>query len=367
MTDVATCGIYAQLCCRHSDTFTLDVEFTLSHQKTTAIFGPSGSGKTTLLRCLAGFTASQGTVSVNGQHWQQGNYCLAVHQRPLAYVFQEASLFAHLNVEQNLQYARKRAPKSQPFASWQQVVELLGLAPLLKHKPDQLSGGERQRVAIARALLKQPAILFMDEPLAALDSERKTEVLAYIQTLQREFSLTIVYVTHSLDEIAQLADDLLVIEDGKVLAHGPVSQVASDITFAKKAYHQASSILSGQVIKIDTEYQLAQVHCGCGDFWIRNTAFTMHQSVRLRLLASDISIARERPSSSTILNSLEATVMAIDATASQPMSLVTLKSLSSQSAEDLLLAQITRKSLDTLGLATGQRVWAQIKSVAIVR
>ncbi len=210
-------SIKANITCNIHDTFTLNIDTVIASGKTTAIFGPSGSGKTTFLRCLAGLTSCDGEIKVASTHWQSGSLHLPPHKRPVGFVFQEASLFEHLNVEQNLRYAQKRAQKRELVASWDDVVDLFELAPLLSQQSTSLSGGERQRVAIARALLSQPDILFMDEPLASLDNERKTEALKYLQRLQQKYAFTLVYVTHSLDEIAQLADDLLVIESGKVL------------------------------------------------------------------------------------------------------------------------------------------------------
>lgn len=355
-------GIEAKITCNVHDSFTLNIDTVIASGKTTAIFGPSGSGKTTLLRCLAGLAPCDGEIKVASTHWQSSSARLPPHKRPVGFVFQEASLFEHLNVEQNLRYAQKRAQKREIVASWDDVVDLFELAPLLSQHSTSLSGGESQRVAIARALLSQPDILFMDEPLASLDNERKIEALKYLQRLQQRFAFTLLYVTHSLDEIAQLADDLLVIEAGKLLIHDSVETVFNHTNFANKDYNQASSLISGAVTEIDSQYQLACVNTACGDFWIADNNYRIGDNKRLRLLASDISIAPERASKSSILNCVEAVITEMDADHAKPLALICLASEGQP-----LLAQITRKSLDALKLHKGQNVWAQIKSVAIAR
>ena len=355
-------SIKANITCNIHDTFTLNIDTVIASGKTTAIFGPSGSGKTTFLRCLAGLAPCDGEIKVASTHWQSGTLRLPPHKRPVGFVFQEASLFEHLNVEQNLRYAQKRAQKREIVASWDDVVDLFELAPLLGQPSTSLSGGERQRVAIARALLSQPDILFMDEPLASLDNERKTEALKYLQQLQQKYAFTLVYVTHSLDEIAQLADDLLVIESGKVLIHDTIDKVFSHVNFANKDYNQASSVISGAVTELDPQYRLACINTACGDFWIADNNYRIGDNKRLRLLASDISIAPERPSKSSILNCVEAMITEMDTDHIKPLALICLASEGQP-----LLAQITRKSLDALKLHQGQKVWAQIKSVAIAR
>lgn len=184
--------------------FTLDVDLSLPCHGVTALFGPSGSGKTTLLRCIAGLErAPQGFLAVNGEIWQDGKHWLPTHMRPLGYVFQEASLFSHLSVMGNLRYGLKRLSDDQ-HKSLDQVIELLGIEHLLDRKPDRLSGGERQRVGIARALAVRPRILLMDEPLAALDLQRKQEILPYLERLHEELAIPVLYVSHSPDEVARL-------------------------------------------------------------------------------------------------------------------------------------------------------------------
>jgi molybdate transport system ATP-binding protein len=203
--------------------FVLDVDLSLPGRGVTALFGHSGSGKTTLLRCIAGLErAPLGRLAVDGEVWQDASQWLPPHKRPIGYVFQEASLFAHLTVMGNLHYGLKRL-RCAPRISLDQAIELLGIGHLLDRKPDTLSGGERQRVGIARALAVSPRLLLMDEPLAALDLKRKQEILPYLERLHDELEIPVLYVSHSPDEVTRLADHLVAMEGGRVVAYGPLA------------------------------------------------------------------------------------------------------------------------------------------------
>lgn len=353
-------AIKAQIQCVWNDSFQLDLDVELASHKVTAIFGPSGSGKTTILRCLAGFSPCKGLIIVNGHVWQNEHKTLETHRRTLAYVFQEPSLFSHLTVKENLLFAQKRARRKKAIVNFDELIPLMQLTTLLDQFPYQLSGGEKQRVAIARALLAQPDILLMDEPLAALDGKRKLDILRYLQTLQKRFHLTVIYVSHSISEIAQIADDVLVLESGKVISKGPVTDIFSQMEVVKKEFQQASSVILGQVVSVDAEHFLAKIRCRCGVFWVANDQLTMGESIRLHLLASDVSVALTQPSQSSILNVIESTVAEIDFQVDSPYVFVALANNG-----DRFLAKITRKSLSHLGLVVGQQVWAQVKSVAI--
>jgi molybdate transport system ATP-binding protein len=211
------------------DDFVLDVDLALPAKGVTVLYGQSGSGKTTLLRCLAGLVhAPGGVLSVDGDQWQGDELFVPTHKRPIGYVFQEPSLFEHLTVEGNLSYAQKRvdlAGSSGSVLSSKEVIELLGIENLMQRKPNQLSGGEKQRVAIARALFSQPELLLMDEPLASLDTQRKREILPYLEKLRLELKIPIVYVTHSIDELSRLADWVVVLDQGRVVANGSLADV----------------------------------------------------------------------------------------------------------------------------------------------
>jgi ABC-type sulfate/molybdate transport systems ATPase subunit len=210
--------------------FTLDVDLELPSRGITALFGHSGSGKTTLLRCIAGLERpSNGYLAIDGALWQDDASFLPTHRRPIGYVFQEASLFPHLSVQGNLDYGAKRCGCRPTSADFQKVIDLLGIGALLDRKPDRLSGGERQRVAIARALLTAPRLLLMDEPLAALDLARKNEILPYLERLHDELEIPVLYVSHAPDEVARLADHLVVMDGGSAVAQGPLADVLSRI------------------------------------------------------------------------------------------------------------------------------------------
>lgn len=229
--------------------FELDVAFSASGKGVTALFGRSGSGKTTLLRWIAGLIPSrQGTLYVNDEPWEDTEKGIfrPAHRRSVGYVFQEAGLFPHLSVAENLYYGMRRIPKNVIPPSFDQIVELLGINKFLERSPLDLSGGEKQRVAIARSLLMAPSILLLDEPLAALDSTSKHEILPYLESLKAEMKIPIIYVSHSVDEITLLADHIIIIESGRVLESGSKNLLAPKLqvnTFAPKKYPWAVSFI----------------------------------------------------------------------------------------------------------------------------
>lgn len=205
--------------------FNLDVDLRLPATGINVLFGRSGSGKTSLLRCMAGLDRTpHGFMQLAETVWQDDAAFVAVHQRQIGYIFQDANLFEHLTARQNLEYAKRRAVKNADI-EFDRLVELLGIGALLERYPVQLSGGERQRVAMARALLTGPKLLLMDEPLASLDVERKQEILPYLERLAAQFTIPIVYVTHSMDEVARLADHLVIIDAGRVVAQGSLAEI----------------------------------------------------------------------------------------------------------------------------------------------
>ena len=250
--------------------FRLDVDLALPGRGITALFGPSGCGKTTVLRALAGLERAQGRVVIAGEVWQDDatGVFMPTHQRPIGYVIQEAALFPHLDVQRNLVYGRRRIAADHRKIALEQAVELLGIGHLLTRKPATLSGGERQRVAIARALLTSPRLLLMDEPLAALDASRKAEILPYLERLHGELAMPIVYVTHAMDEVARLADHLVLMRAGSVLAAGPLSELLARTDLPLAQADDAGVVIDAVVAAHDAPYHLTRLQLPAGGLWI---------------------------------------------------------------------------------------------------
>jgi len=341
--------------------FTLDVDLTLPGSGVTAIFGRSGSGKTTLLRVIAGLErARQGYVSFNGEVWQDAGRFLPVHKRPLGYVFQEASLFPHLSVQKNLHFGLKRY-KTEGTVSLDHVIELLGIDHLLERKTDCLSGGERQRVAIARALAVSPRILLMDEPLSALDTARKQEILPYLERLRDELHIPILYVSHSPTEVSRLADHLVVLDGGRVAAQGPLVETLANTDFPLCAGKDRAVVLDGVVAERDEAWHLMRVEFAGGSLWSRDRGIPTGRRVRLLVPSSGASISLERHSDSSILNSLPGRVETVLDGEHPGLSLVQVRI-----GESKLLVRATKRSLAALALEPGQAVWVQVKSASVM-
>ncbi|NMZ46469.1 molybdenum ABC transporter ATP-binding protein [Pseudomonas oryzihabitans] len=348
---------------RHAD-FVLDVDLALPGRGVTALFGPSGSGKTSCLRCVAGLEpAARGRLVVAEETWQDSDRGLFLppHRRALGYVFQDANLFEHLDVRRNLLFGWRRVAPAARRLELEQVVELLGIEGLLARMPARLSGGERQRVGIARALLTSPRLLLMDEPLAALDAERKAEILPYLERLTRELALPILYVSHAPDEVARLADHLVLLERGRVLASGPTTEVLARLDLPIALADDAGVVLEGRVLGHDPDYGLLSLGLsGEQRVLLAHAPLPPGQALRIKVLARDVSLSLERQHSS-ILNVLPATVAEIAPTRSPAQVLLRL-----DLGGTALLARITRYSLERLALQPGSRVWAQLKSVAVL-
>ena len=342
--------------------FLLDVDLRLPAAGVTALVGASGCGKTTVLRALAGLERAQGRVSVDGQTWQDDalGLFLPPHRRPLGYVIQESALFPHLNVARNIDYGRRRSADRGRIAL-DQVLALLGIESLLPRLPATLSGGERQRVAIARALATGPRLLLMDEPLAALDSARKAELLPYLERLQRELQLPMVYVTHAIDEAARLADHLVMLKDGRMQAAGPLAELMARPDLPLTRPDDAGVVIAGQVQSIDEPYGLACVAFDGGSLWVGQAGAGLGQRVRARVLARDISVTRQRPLQTSVLN-----VLPVHLSALQFEGHTALLSLRAATGGTPLLARITRRSCDALALQPGDALYAQIKAVALM-
>ena len=354
--------IQARLQLQHTG-FRLDVDVRLPGTGITALFGPSGCGKTTCLRSVAGLERAQGRVIVNDQVWQDDatGQWLPTHQRALGYVFQEASLFPHLSARGNLEYGLKRTPAPRRKVQLEQAVDLLGLSHLLERSPATLSGGERQRVAIARALATSPQLLLMDEPLSALDAQRKAEVLPYLEGLQRHLNIPVIYVSHAQDEVARLAQHVVLLQNGKVVFSGDTANAMAQTDHPMTPASEAACLVQGRIIDYDPRDHLSTVALEGGQLFISGTAGRQVGDVlRLRVLARDVSIALQASASSSILNRVNAHITGLHAD-SPGHALLTL-----QAGSTTLLARVSARSVRELQLQPGQTVIAQIKSVALL-
>ena len=341
--------------------FVLNVDLALPDRGVTAIFGPSGCGKTTLLRAIAGLERDpNGFCRVDGALWQAGSRFLAPHHRPLGFVFQEASLFPHLSVRRNLEYGLKRVSRHQRRVTLSEAVALLGIESLLERRPHGLSGGERQRVAIARALLTSPRLLLMDEPLAALDRASKGEILPYLERLHDELAMPLLYVSHAPDEVARLADHLVLLDNGRVRAAGPIGELLTRLDLAREQGADAEAIIEARVAGHDETYHLSHLDFAGGRFSVVRNTLPIGHTTRLRVLARDVSITLQPQTGTSILNIFPATID--DLAEEGPAQMLVRLDI----AGIPVLARVTRKSVSALALAPGKQVFAQVKAVALL-
>jgi molybdate transport system ATP-binding protein len=346
--------------------FSLDAGFTAPARGVTALFGPSGCGKTTVLRCIAGLQRLNGLCIIAGEVWQDRDGAfLPTHRRPLGYVFQEASLFPHLSVRRNLLFGAPRQDLGAGGATiaFDEVVELLGITSLLDRSPGKLSGGERQRVAIGRALLSQPKLLLMDEPLSALDRATKDEILPFLERLRDRLSLPIIYITHSIAEVERLADQIVLIEKGRVIGAGPLEEIESDPALPLAVARDAAVTLDGVIEARDEAYGLVTLKVRGGSLVAPAAEGTVGERRRIRVIAGDVSLTRAAPAPSSILNVLPARIVSmkpIDAN-----EIVAVLALGPDGSGARLLSRLTRKSWEALHLAEGASVHGQVKAVAL--
>lgn len=344
--------------------FRLDAEFTVPGQGVTALFGASGCGKTTVLRCMAGLQRlAGGRLRVNGETWQEGRHFLPTHRRALGYVFQEASLFPHLSVRDNLGFGLRRSQRQPQRIGFDEVVDLLGIAPLFDRPTARLSGGERQRVAIGRALLSQPRLLLMDEPLSALDRISKDEILPYLEQLHAALSIPVIYVSHDPAEVERLADTLVLMEAGRVRASGPIAEILADPDLPLLHRPQVASVVDGTVCGHDANYGLSEVEIDGGTLLVAGDSGRTGSRARLRIAASDVSLGRQPPHDTSILNALPARILGATPAGATQMTVRLALGADGQGAP--LLSRISRLSWDRLGLQPGEVVIARIKAVAL--
>lgn len=353
--------------------FALHMDVQLPGQGVTALFGPSGCGKTTALRAMAGLERpQQARIVVHGQVWQDdaARQWLPTHQRQLGYVFQEANLFAHLSVRQNVEYGLRRIQGDRPRIALERAIELLGIAPLMDRGVTHLSGGEAQRVALARALATSPRLLLMDEPLAALDAERKRELLPYIAGITRELGIPVLYVTHAIDEVAKLAQHVVLLRQGAVMAQGPTGTIFTQPCSPLAQDEVASTLLDGTVTGHDAQDHVWSMRLGSGGptlHWTQADAgLHLGSAVRLRILARDVSLALVPPQASSVLNIVPCTVLSAQQQA-DGNTLVRLRMAGAAIDGTVLLARISTRSARQLHLAAGMAVHAQIKGVAVMQ
>jgi molybdate transport system ATP-binding protein len=342
--------------------FTLEARFT-SEGKLTAFFGPSGSGKTSLLNIVAGILRpDQGSIVLNDRILidTARGIVVPMHRRRIGYVFQEARLFPHLTVRQNLAYGRWFTPREERTIPLEQVLDLLNLGHLLDRRPGALSGGEKQRVAIGRALLASPHLLLMDEPLASLDETLKEEILPFIERLRDQAQVPIVYVSHSLAEVARLAITVVTIKEGHVVGVGPPSEVLSrrDLLNAGAA-GETGALVEAIVSGHDDTFGLTVIRCDAGTLYAPHVALPTGSAVRLRIRARDVMIAISPPTTLSALNVLSGSVVGVEAVGEG------LGEVALDCSGIRLRARLTLKSIDTLSLVPGRGVYAVIKAVSL--
>lgn len=350
--------------------FTLQCEFSVPSRGVTAVFGPSGCGKTTLLRAIAGLEPNtSGSLSVKQQQWLSSDDCLAVESRRVGVVFQDPSLFTHLSVEENLLYGRKRLIKTTEEIDFRELTLSLGIEEILHRYPEGLSGGEQQRVALGRALLAEPELLLMDEPLSALDHGSREKLMLILEKFLQHIDIPVLYVTHSSEEVARLADNLILLANGRVEAFGPIQDVLGAVDGELSRSDTAFSVIEGQITNAQSQgAQLTSVDCGDGITLQLPSSVSMSTDryqpgceVRLRIRARDVSICLEQPKRSSILNILPAVIIEIAAEACNGSRVIKL-----DMAGKPLLSKISEYSVQQLALEAGDSVFVQIKSAALI-
>ncbi|MGI8738462.1 MAG: molybdenum ABC transporter ATP-binding protein [Gammaproteobacteria bacterium] len=346
--------------------FELAAKFT-SDAPVTALFGRSGAGKTSLVNMIGGLLRpARGRIVIDGQVLFDSRRRVHVpaHKRGVGYIFQESRLFPHLTVRQNLLYGRWFTKPAARYIEPEQVIALLDIAPLLERRPGLLSGGEKQRVAIGRALLASPKLLLMDEPLASLDAARKSDILRYIERLNENMRVPIVYVSHSIEEVTRLAHCLVVMSDGRVAASGSLPDVTSRLDLLPlTGRYAAGAIIEARVLSHDEAFELTRLGFGGGELTTPRVAMPPGARVRVHVRARDVAIALARPTGLSIQNVLAATLVDIS---QEPGAFAEIK-LAVGVGHTPLLARITRRAAHELKLAPGAAVFALVKAVSLDR
>jgi molybdate transport system ATP-binding protein len=347
---------------RHSfGTFALDVAFQARSASVTALFGPSGAGKTSIVNAIAGLlTPREGTIIIGGRVVLDtaAGICLSARARRVGYVFQDSRLFPHMSVRDNLLFGWRRAPAKASESEIANVIELLGLAHLLDRFPRALSGGEKSRVALGRSLLSSPDILLLDEPLAALDQARRAEILPYLERLRDEAKLPMLYVSHAVDEVARMADEIVVLKDGRVAAQGSVFDLLTALD-GPAGIDAVGAVLDSTVVEHRVSEGLSVLSFDGGTLIVSRVDHALGKKLRVRIRSEDIMLAREEPRAISANNVLAATVSAVRFAQGQQADVQLACS------NTKLVARITRASVARLGLEPGVPVFAIVKSVTV--
>lgn len=344
----------------YPEPFKLNVDLSLPANGITVLFGHSGAGKSSFLRCCAGLEQPDSAAFIlNGDDWCQPGKTLQAHQRPLGFAFQDARLFPHLNVANNLQYAIKRSWQDYDDALYRACLDKLDIGKLLDRTTQTLSGGEKQRVSLARAMLMRPKLLLMDEPLSAVDHQHKHLIIPFIRQFREDYDTPIFYVTHSIEELAQIADHLVVLDAGKCVYQGSYREVLSSLEFSQTFSDLAGTVIETQTLEIDPKWNMTRVAFSGGELWLNGE--TASRSQRIQIFAKDVSLTNNKDEQSSILNKVKAQVESIQDSSDKSSSLVRLKA-----GDDFVLARITRRSIAQLEVKPGAEFWVQIKSVALL-
>jgi len=350
--------------------FDLQARFT-GHDGITALFGPSGSGKTSIINMIAGLLRPDSGRIVVGERVlfdAAGGIDVPARGRRVGYVFQDARLFPHLSVHQNLAYGWRRTPETERFIGFDLVVDLLALAPLLERRPGKLSGGEKQRVALGRALLASPRVLLMDEPLASLDLERKVEILPYIERLRDQFRLPIIYVSHAIEEVVRLAGTLVLLSKGRVAATGSVEELMGRLDLSPIAgRHETGAVVAARVGRQLEDHALTELEFDGGTLLVPRVDLPAGHSLRVQIRARDVAVATRRPEAISMRNILAGRIEAINLRGPDAVGTGAHAELRIMIGRTALIARITRQTIDELSLSPGMEVYALIKSIAMDR
>ena len=342
----------------------INVDFKVGSGSITSLYGRSGSGKTSIINMISGLQKPNlGFIQIDNDVLldTDSNIYEPPEKRGLGYIFQDSRLFPHLNIRRNLEYGIRNNPISSSQFSFDSVVDILQIGPLLERKPNNLSGGEKQRVAIGRALLTQPRLLLMDEPLASIDAQLRGEILTFIETLRDELRLTIIYVSHSIDEVIRLADQMVLISNGEQKVAGNVEEIMSRLDLHPlTGRFDAGAVLLTNVESYDKKYDLTRLSFNGGVLNVTGTSLPIGSSVRVHIRARDVSIMLNHPKETSILNIFKGIIVAVgDKTGSQIDIKIDIGSP--------LIARVTKKSFDELKLRVGSNVFTMLKAVAVDR